>query len=549
MLKVLRIKNFALIDELELEFGGGFNVFTGETGAGKSIIVEALGFVLGEKMGTDIIAEGKNFAEVCGVFLAPFSERQRLEMRRMIFKNGKGKFYLNSKPVALSTLRQTGDALVDFHGQNEHQSLLCPQIPRKLLDSYAGIENAVKNFAVLFERRRQMASRLDFLKHSSSEKERQLDFYRFQLKELEESSLREGEEEELEEMFPKLKNADKIISNGSEIYKTLYSADFSALNTLAEAAKKLSFLSEIDAFFVPLSEDLKQAKLLAEEVAFGVRDYIDKMDVDPARIESCTGRLNAIRMLKKKYGKNVKELLEFIPQLKEKINDLQNMESNIEDVEKDIKRLGSLMWEQGQELHLRRKKAAEKLSSEICAEAKKLGFKKLAFEVKVEFNEDILNSWGMDEVDFMFSANPDRRMRPLKTVASGGEMSRIMLAIKTVFARADRVPVLVFDEVDTGVTSAVGRLIGEKFLFLSNRKQILCITHLPQLASFARTHFHVEKSVLKGKTRVSVKKLDNGERKREIATMLGGKDKSSRLALKHAEEMILEAARNPGGAR
>ena len=553
MLKKLEIKDFAIIDRLSLEFGPGLNVFTGETGAGKSIIVEAIGFLLGERASSELVRTGALQAEVAGVFSASALPKaflsahgikgKEFSVRRQLDAGGKTKGFFEGRPVTAAFLSGLGDALVDFHGQNEHQSLMRPEVQLGLLDRYGRLEKEAASYSAVFEQRRRLLERVNAVSLSEDERARLAELYRFQLKEIEAAGLKEGEEAELQALYPRLKNAQKLFTLSNQAYERLSEGEAPALAAIENALKDLEALSELDGAAAPMKESLSQAVIVLKDIEDSLSRYSKSLDTDPAGLDALLSRLDKISVLKKKYGPEVSDVLKKADELTEKINGLENAAFDKKDLAAELERTEDKLNELGSALHSRRAASAKKMSAAILAEISGLGFKEVRFSVSVETEEGRFTASGMDAVEFMFSANPGYPLKPLKLTASGGEMSRVMLGLKTVLAGADDIPVLVFDEVDTGVGSTVARLLGEKLAALARSKQLFCITHMPQIAAFAGAHYYVEKNVKSGVSAIKVSKLDAEAEILEIARMLGGKARSSDLGLKHARELIKESRR------
>lgn len=558
MLKRLEIRDFAIINRLNLEFGPGLNVFTGETGAGKSIIVEAIGFLLGERASSEMVRSGAGQAEVCGVF-SPGPAAGRLAalhgfkggeftVRRQLDTGGKTKGFFEGRPVTAAFLSGLGDVLVDFHGQNEHQSLMKQDVQLALLDRFGRLEKKASAYSASFERRRRLLERRTAGALSEDERARLIDLYRFQLKEIESAGLKEGEEEELQALYPRLKNAHKLSSLSNQAHESLSAGECPAVTGVERALKALEGLAELDATAAGMKESLAQSLLVLKDVEENLYRYSRGLDTDPSGLDACLSRLDRISSLKKKYGPDLPAVLRKADELRDSLNGLDNaafdmreLDSELEAAERELAKLGAA-------LHEARSAAGRKLSSAVAEELASLGFPASSgrgggarFSVAVETEEGRFFASGTDTVEFMFSANPGHPMKPLKLTASGGEMSRVMLALKTVLAGGDDIPALVFDEVDTGVGSTVARLLGKRLSALASSKQIFCITHMPQIAAFASAHYFVEKSASGGISGIKVARLDEGAAVMEIARLLGGRSRSTELGLRHARELIRES--------
>ncbi len=547
MLKKLSIKNFAVIEALELEPAPGLNIFTGETGAGKSIIISALGFLLGERSGSDILRPGAVSAEVEGAFLVEnlppaLAERWGVKsgavvIRRQADAKGRTKAAINGSPATLAQLSELGGFLVDFHGQNEHQSLLKPETQRDLLDRYGKLEKEVKSVLEAWQAAHSLEESLNTVSMSEDERARLLDLYRFQLNEIESANLKEGEEEELEALWPRLKNSEKLFTLSGETHAFVDDAAGNA----EKAAEKIKALSAIDPSAEHLTARLASAALELRDLSGELRSYGKGVHSNPSEVDRCLSRLEKFKTLKKKYGADIPAVLAKAAELRAKVNSLDDLTLDRSELEKKLAAARGKLEKAALALHEKRLAAAKKLSAEILKEAQGLGFKEVRFSVDTAYDEAAIASSGGDSVEYLFTANPGYPLRPLRYTASGGEMARIMLALKTALSRADRIGAQVFDEVDAGVGAVTGRLVGEKLARLAADKQIFCITHLPQVAAFGGAHFFVEKAVKNGVSAAAVNRLDPSAREREIARMLGGKKQSSELGLKHAKELLEES--------
>ncbi len=551
MLKKLLIKNFAVIESLELEPDSGLNIFTGETGAGKSIIISALGFLLGERSGSDILRPGSASAEVEGEFLAENLPEKLIErwdikdgkvsIRRQADAKGRTRVAINGAAATLAQLSEIGGFLVDFHGQNEHQSLLKSETQRDLLDRYGKLETEVKPVSEAWRETGALEERFNAVSMSEDERTRLLDLYRFQLNEIETAGLREGEEEELEALWPRLKNSEKLFSLSGGTHALV---DDAAGNT-EKAMEKIKALSAIDSSAEQLTARLTCAAIELRDLSGELRAYGNGIHSNPSEVDRCLARLDKLKILKKKYGADIRAVLAKAEELRGKAGGLDDLTLDRSELNKKLAAARGKLEKLALALHEKRLAAAKKLSAEILKEAQGLGFREVRFAVDVAYDGAAIASCGGDSVEYLFTANPGYPLRPLRYTASGGEMARIMLALKTALSRADRIGAQVFDEVDAGVGAVTGRLVGEKLARLAARKQIFCITHLPQVAAFGSAHFFVEKNVKSGVAAAAARRLDASAREREIARMLGGRKQSTDLGLKHARELLTESRKYP----
>jgi DNA repair protein RecN (Recombination protein N) len=549
MLLTLHIKNYALIDDLRLEFREGLNIFTGETGAGKSIIIESLGLILGERASAQAVRNGAGRCFISGEFdctgskeLIRFLEEQGLSadetllLRREIDAAGKSRAFVNDLPVSIGTLHAIGEYLVDVHGQHEHQSLMRLATQRAMLDSFGDLDPLRGEVAEHFRRWRDLAAQEQSQQMSEQERQRLIDLYDFQLREIDEAKLIPGEEEEIEQALPQLKNAEKLQSLSDEAYGMLYNTEGAVIERLSKVQRTLDTIHSLGNALTETTENLKTVYYQIEEIARDIENFRDGLQAEPGRLNELMERQDDIHKLKKKYGATISAILAYREQIGNELDVLSRNDENRQELERKIATAKETLLVLCEKLSRQRKKAAERLGHGIEKELQDLGMKKARFEVAFE-KEAEPTSDGIDRLEFIFSANPGESPKSLKGIASGGEMSRVMLAIKTVLAAADNVPVLVFDEIDAGIGGPMGQVVGKKLKKLSCHHQVLCITHLPQIAAFADEHLHVAKESKAGRTNTSVRTLPKEERIEEIARMLSGAAVTP-AARKHAEELI-----------
>ncbi len=550
MLKLLSVKNYAVIDALDVEFGPGLSVFSGETGAGKSVLVGALGFVLGGRVGAAAVRTGAARMEVTAIFAdcrlpsaisAKYGIKEsRLTLRRELDLKGRGRAFINGVPASMGALGEIGAELVDFHGQHDHQTLLKPALHLELLDRFAGLEEEVEKIAVQVRRLRELEAGLKTLAMTRGEKERLLDLYRFQLQEIETAAVLPGEDAAIEAALPRLKNAEKLATQCGLAHDILYGADGSAVEKAGAAAKIMTDMAALDPALAEQAEMLDSALALMEEAANGIHSYATHVNSDPAELDSMLERDEKLKRLKAKYGPELDDVIAAAAALKAKIDELDFSEMKENEVRAEIKAINERLLPVCEKLHAARMKAANKLADKIVEQIKPLGFAGVEFAVSVEMDETDIRETGADRVEFLFSANPGSPLLPLKNIASGGEMSRVMLGLKTVLAGADRVPVLIFDEIDAGIGGETGALVGEKLARIGRAHQVLCVTHLATVAACAGGHYSVEKKTSAGVTKTLVRRLSGDERVREIARMLGARDLKE-TALSHARELLRQS--------
>lgn len=547
MLEKLTINNFAVIDNLVIVPDEGLNIFTGETGAGKSIIISALGFLLGERSGSDILSPNASSATVEGDFKAHNIPPEICEnlnicdgivnIKRIADKKGKTKSFVNGKALTTQKLSQLGEYLVDFHGQNEHQSLLKAETQRSLLDSFGKLDKYSAALREIYFKTERLKEKLNAVSMSEAEKERLLDLYKYQLNDIESASLKQGELEELEAVWPRLKNADKLSLLSADISDSLERA-VSFVDTGYDKFKKLA---DTDAEFSDSLKRLESVSIELSDITEQVKDYCENLNFDPEEVNRCLSRMDKIKKTEQKYGGSYDAVMKFAGELKNKINALEDMSLDREETEKELKKTLEELKVCAEQLSEKRQSAAKILSEAVIKEADGLGFKQVHFSADVLYDADKITQFGGDSVEYLFSANPGYPLRPLRYSASGGEMARVMLAMKNVLARADCIETQVFDEVDAGVGAVTGRLVGKKLFKLAQSKQIFCITHLPQVAAYGATHFFVEKTTVNGVAVAHVGKLNAQQKESEIARMLGGKQKADDISLEHAKKLIKES--------
>lgn len=557
MLSLLKISNVALIDSLEMEFGQGLNLLTGETGSGKSIIVDSLGALAGERVTSDLIKDGTDTAQIEGLFLLEprkdlieFLESSgfaaesiaplELIVRREITRTGKNRIFVNNQLVTASFLKDLGTFLVDIHGQGEQTALFDPLTHLKLLDEYAGNTNKSEMTAAAFADWTQARADLAESQRGESEKLQLLDILRFQAAEIRNADLRIGEEAELEEEKKRLNNVEKISALSSDALALLYEDDRSTLATLELASKKIDELAEYDQRFNDYKDGLNAAQAVVQDLSFAVRDLASHIEFSPERLAAIEDRLAEITRITRKYGGTTEAALEHLATAEQKLDAIENAEFHQDELRKRMEQFRETYISAAADLSKARSKAAPKFAKEVEADLSAVALNKAKFEVRVSPHaEDEIHFTprGYDDVEFFFSANIGESVKPLARVASGGEASRLMLILKTAAKekRIDRS--VVFDEVDAGIGGRVADAVGVKLRELSVGGQILCVTHQAQVASRADRHYVVEKKMGKDKTSVSVRELNDDQRVEEIARMLAG-EKITEAARENAREMI-----------
>lgn len=551
MLSRLRVQNFAIISDLSLDFAPGLNVFSGETGAGKSIVIEALGFVLGARGDVSVIKDGADKMTVSAVFssdMLPEAVRKEYQisgdvftLKRELDRKGKGKAYADGRAVTVAALAHIGRALVDFHGQHEHQSLMHASVHLLLLDNFAKHGTLVQKTEDAYRRVQAVQAKLDAARLSAQEKERLLDMSRYQLKEIEDINPTADEDFQLEQTLPKMKHAGKLLEMAAEAYNELYEAEDSATARAGKAARELQNMAELDENLAPLAQDVSSALLTLEDAAATLGAYKDDINLEPDALDKMLERHEKIKRLKGKYGPEIADVLRTAEELRARIDNLQHSEEREQELLAELEKDKKTLLKLARELHDKRMEAAEKLSALITEQIRPLGFHAVRFATAVEMDEENVGPTGADKVEFLFSPNPGQSLRPLKNIASGGEISRVMLGLKTVLAPT--VPVMVFDEVDAGIGGETGHLVGQKLRSAAQGRQVLCVTHLAQVAAQADQNFHVDKKASQTATDVSISPLSGEGLTAEIARMLGGGADRRSAAFTHAEELLKDAGR------
>ncbi len=562
MIERLSIKNYAIIESLELEFGKGFHVFTGETGAGKSIIVGALGLLLGDKADATVIRTGADKAIVEAEFTADnpnvadklrelgIDEPETLILRREVAAGGKSRAFVNGNQQTVSVLEEIGQWLVDIHGQHDHQLLLQQKVHIDLLDAYAGLMPDRKTAGEILASLQQAVREKEELESDEARLEAERLFWQTAVDDVGKAAFDPGEEDELKHQLDRTEYAERIQDAISGAYSKLYSDDVSVSSRLTRAIADLRTISDIDPKYGELVDILEDAATKIDETSKLLSDYRGEVNISAADIDAITDRLALIKDLKRKYKKNtVQELNAYARECGERLERFENRAFELEKLAKTIDDLKSRYLEAALQLSRKRQEASKRLSQDVKSELAFLGMDKSEFVTDIKYVRDDssliqvqgspvkMTANGIDRVEFLLSSNVGQEARPLVKVASGGEISRVMLALKTILSGADSVDTLIFDEIDVGIGGITANNVARKMRDLADSKQLIVITHLAQIASRSGTHFTVSKSVEGGKTVTSVEELDSGKRVEEIARMLGGE---SAAAIAHAEEMLGE---------
>lgn len=565
MIKEIRIRNFAVIENLEVSFGKGLSVLTGETGAGKSIIIDALNLLLGGRADTDSIRSGETTALVDAVFEVtdPITRDLILEsgiemdgsellIKRQVSNTGKNRCLLNNSSVTVSTLAKIGNRLVDLHGQHDHQTLLHPEVHIELLDLYGKCNNFRDEFSKIFFEHQAQTKILGSMKMGEKELIQKQEFLSFQLKEIDEANLSKEEEEELKSTRNKLKHAGQIREGLQKSQSLLNNEGGSIIESLGQVLKELESVQNIDSGLAGLVEQSRSAFYELEDVVESLRNYDQSLEFNPSRLEEIEDRLAEINELKRKYGNDIVEILRRREEIDKELEQLTSNEENMKALQDDLKKKETVLSKLGIQLAEKREAAAKNLSRSVEKELKELSMINVKLGVRFDYQADpesfilfrkektkaTLN--GLGTLEFLFSSNQGEEMRPLAKIASGGELSRVMLALKSILNNQDTVPVMIFDEVDTGIGGSVAEKVGIKLQKVAITKQVFCITHLPQIAGMALSHFRVEKEVKGKRTRSTIRQLKHKERLEELARMSSG-EKITEASLEYAREMLRPA--------
>ncbi len=555
MLMNLKVRDFAIIDQIDIEFDSGMTVLTGETGAGKSILVDALGLVLGERGSAQLVRDGAKRAEFAAEFevsalpgARAWLEEHALDMddecllRRVINADGRSRAFINGNPVPLAQLKSIGELLLDIHGQHFHQSLGRRSVQRDLLDHFGGLLAARTNTESSFEAWKSLARELEELTEAEADRASRLDLLAFQLQELESLGLTEDEVMELGAERQKLQHSGRLAEGANTALMNLFENDAANANSLvADSLRTLESLAEYDDALQPVIELLSGASIQVSEAAESLRRYGDSLDMDPARRDWVEERLDSIQTIARKHRVNAEELPSLVDNLRSEHDKLSHAEERGRELEQGVNEARTAFLERAGELSKSRGKTASRFAAAVTDAMHGLGMPGGVFEIALKRLEDeSARPWGIDDVDFLISANPGQSPQALARIASGGELSRMSLAIQVIASDASAIPTMVFDEVDSGVGGGVAEMVGRRLRELGSQRQVLCVTHLPQVASLADQHFRISK-VSDGKTtRTGINLLDKNERIDELARMLGGVEITQKTR-EHAAEMLAGA--------
>lgn len=543
MLRHLRIRDIAIVDDLSVDFAPGLNVLTGETGAGKSIIIDALSLVLGERARSDMIRSGRNEAVVEAEFDLNLSglledlgirTSEGLIMRRIIYTSGKSRGFINDTPVNIQTMQEIGQFLIDIHGQHEHQSLLRPENQRSIIDAYGRLIEKRNRVEDLFKEIQSLKREIESLRANIADRERRVDFLRYQIGEIESASLRVGEKEELLRERAILSNLAKLNELVGDASLLIGRGEGSAKEKVSVALIRLRDASAIDGELREVVDMLESAMPLLEEASISLRRHQERYDLDPERLNAIEERLDLILRLERKYGEGVEAILRFRDEAIKELEALTSSDERLDQLKEEYSLKEEALYREAKELSEMRKAVSKKVESEVKGILKELAMERA--NLHIEIRPSPISSHGCDMVEFLFSANPGEPPKLLSRTASGGELSRLMLALKEVLASVDSVPILIFDEIDAGIGGRTADNVARRLKNLSGRHQVLCVTHLPQIAAAADHHIIVEKVQKKEGVYVKVKEPSEEERAIEIARMLSGK--TTEASLRHARELL-----------
>ncbi|MCA1795499.1 MAG: DNA repair protein RecN [Desulfobacteraceae bacterium] len=563
MLTELSIRNFAIIDDLRITFSDKLTILSGETGAGKSIIVNAMNLLLGSRANAKLIRTGSETAELEALFeVSPesdtakiideqgFDPSEGLIVRRIISNTDRHKIYINGRLSTMQALTEIAENLASISGQHEHQGLLKDDLHLHIIDQFAGLVPKRQKVGQLYHQILPLIAKLKKLTSQQHHQFEHLELLNFQKKEIIDASLKPGEDDTLEQELLRLKNAGLILQTIIRSHDLLYGMQGAVVESLVEISKDLQKISEIDPKLVPKVKGLTDAAFQIEDISHELRSYMENIEMDEKRLEQIEARLEMIRKLKRKYGGSIESVVSHLQTIERELSNIENISENIESLKEELDNLNQKIIAEALLLSEERKKAAQKLSQKVESELADLKMSGTRFVVAIfqpatenppspylYIGNSSVSENGLDRAEFMIAPNVGEDLKPLANIASGGELSRVVLALKAILAKNDSVETIVFDEVDAGIGGDVAEMVGKKLLTLSKHHQIICITHLPQIAKFGDHHFRISKQVRDGRTRTTIEPIPENDRVRELARMLGGVE-ITRATLDHAAEML-----------
>lgn len=556
MLSQLYIRDFAIVTQMELDLDSGFTVLTGETGAGKSILVDALALALGERADKGSVRSGCKRAEVSASFELPaeheairwlrnndLSDDGQCLLRRVVESEKSSKAYVNGRPVPIQIQKELGELLVDIHGQHEHQSLLKREQQRLMLDDYAALDDEVNRLKLLYQTSKELQNRLDTLKQQSRDRESRIELLQHEVKELDELGLGDSEMAQLGDEHARLANGASLIEGTQSLVHELYDNDeLSVSHRLGVMISSLESLAEHDARLEQIADLLGEANIQVDEAANQLHQYVNNLDLDPQRLQWLDSRIAAIQHLSRKHRVKAEELPALLVKLKQELADIEDADTNLVKLESELTRAKEDYLKLASEVSKVRRSASKRLAEQVTENMRELGMPGGRFGVDfISLDEGSFGPYGMERIDFLVSANPDQPLKKLNKVASGGELSRVSLALQVVIADLGRIPTLIFDEVDVGIGGSVAEIVGGLLRTLGKSRQVLCITHLAQVAALGDQHLQVSKQLKDGRTNTDIRSLPEEERIQEIARMMGGLE-ISQQTLDHAQDMLERAS-------
>lgn len=556
MLNQLSVRNVAVIDKLDINLHDGVSVLTGETGAGKSIIIDSINMILGDRANKELVRYGTDKAVVQAVFDAPKSVINILEendidvedgtviITRQVTKEGKSVARINGMVVTLNILREISDRLINIHGQHDNQALLTPIRHITFLDAYADNEEYINQYKDILSKKREIEKKISSLEMDEQEKMQRIDLLEYQVNEIKKASLEKGEEDDLREQRDIYTNAEQITKSVNEAYMNLYEGDEiqSAYDGISIAVNEISQISDLNPQLKSIYDTLNEIMYSLEDTAHEIKEFGETVEFDEQTLNEIEERLDLISRLKRKYGNSIEEILEYLKKAESELNDIKLSDERTNELKEELKNITKELKEKGNVITQRRENAAKVLEENIEKSLHELNMEKSKFKVSIE-NDGTFYDNGMDKVEFLISTNPGEPLKPLVKIASGGELSRVMLAIKSILADSDGVDTMIFDEIDTGVSGKAAMSIAKKLAVIAKNKQVICITHLPQLTAMADNHYLIQKNTDGEMASTTLKELDEEGRELELARIIDGGEVTE-LALSHAKQMLENAKNN-----
>lgn len=556
MLNQLSVRNVAVIDKLDINLHDGVSVLTGETGAGKSIIIDSINMILGDRANKELVRYGTDKAIVQAVFDAPKSvinileendidvEDETVIITRQVTKEGKSVARINGMVVTLNILREISDRLINIHGQHDNQALLTPIRHITFLDAYADNEEYINRYKDILSKKREIEKKISSLEMDEQEKMQRIDLLEYQVKEIKKASLEKDEEDDLREQRDIYTNAEQITKSVNEAYMNLYEGDEiqSAYDGISIAVNEISQISDLNPQLKSIYDTLNEIMYSLEDTAHEIKEFGETVEFDEQTLNEIEERLDLISRLKRKYGNSIEEILEYLKKAESELNDIKLSDERTNELKEELKNITKELKEKGNVLTQRRENAAKVLEENIEKSLHELNMEKSKFKVNIE-NDGTFYDNGMDKVEFLISTNPGEPLKPLVKIASGGELSRVMLAIKSILADSDGVDTMIFDEIDTGVSGKAAMSIAKKLAVIAKNKQVICITHLPQLTAMADNHYLIQKNTDGELASTTLKELDEEGRELELARIIDGGEVTE-LALSHAKQMLENAKNN-----